>query len=148
MASKEEKGKGQGKKDGASKGSGKKGKPSEKGFTAKGKAHAMLDFNTTHETQVEEKRQQAVKLLEQLKCSRELIDGERGSKGLEARELDFARGPELDRRSRWRRATAGLGFRLLRTGAGVAGFLMLLSLVAVVTLGLPVPQTAAALASH
>ena len=45
------KGKGQGKtKDGASKGSGKKGKKSEKGFAAKGKAHAMLDFNTTHET--------------------------------------------------------------------------------------------------
>ena len=87
----------------------------------------MLDFNTTHETQVEQKRQAAVQLLEQLKCSRELTDGAGDSKGLEARELDFARGPGPDRRSRWRRATAGLGFRLLRMGAGVAGFFMLLT---------------------
>ena len=112
---------------------GKKGKKSEKGFAAKGKRHAMLDFNDTHETKVEEYRQRAVRLLEQLKCSKELVDGAGDSEGLEARELDFARGPEPIRRPRWRRATAGLGFRLLRLGAGVAGFFMLLSLVAVVT---------------
>ena len=108
----------------------------------------MLDFSDTHETKVEEYRQRAVRLLEQLKCSKELADGAGDSEGLEARELDFARGPGPDRRSRWRRATAGLGYRLLRMGAGVAGFFMLLGLVAIVTLGLPVPQTAASLAAR
>jgi len=90
---KSDKGKGKGQWKSAAKGGGKKGKKSEEGFVAKEKRHAMLDFNETHESRVEEYRQRAVKLLEQLKCSRELIDGAGDSEGLEARELDFARGP-------------------------------------------------------
>ena len=50
---KSDKGKGKGQGKSAPKGGGKKGKKSEKGFAAKGKTHAMLDFNETHGTKVE-----------------------------------------------------------------------------------------------
>ena len=108
----------------------------------------MLDFTDTHETEVQERRNQAARLLESLTCMSETGEGAVHGPG---KHLDFAEAPPpeskqpgltLGQRARgarwraWRAVSAGV--------LGTCGLVCLIGLVLIIALGLAPPGQARA----